>query len=188
MQEYKVTVEGVTFPLPRPFMTIATQNPIEYQGTYALPEAQIDRFLMKISLGYPSEREEVKIISDQKMKHPVEDVVPVMSLESVLKLQEEVKKVQISANIMDYIVQLVSSTRKIDVVKLGASPRASIAIMKASSAWAFIEGRDYVIPDDVMKLLPSVLKHRLVLQPKAIIAGSTPEFIVDSLLKSTPIP
>jgi MoxR-like ATPase len=187
MQEYKVTVEGLTYTLPTPFMTIATQNPIEYQGTYALPEAQIDRFLMKINIGYPSIVEEIKVISDQKIKHPVENIMPVMTLEDVLKLQEQVKKVQVSSEVLEYIVKLVSSTRKSDVVKQGASPRASIAIMKASCAWAFIEGRDYVIPDDVIKLLPRVLKHRIILHPKAVISGMTPDLVVEGILKQIPI-
>ncbi|MFA6357356.1 MAG: MoxR family ATPase [Candidatus Omnitrophota bacterium] len=187
MQEYKVTIEGSTFVLPRPFMTIATQNPVESQGTYALPEAQVDRFLMKINMGYPSLTEEVKIVSEQKIKHPVEDIVPIMTLESILKLQEQVKKVQVSPAVLEYIIKLVSLTRKSTVVKQGASPRASIAIMKASSAWAFIEGRDYVIPEDVIKLLPYILKHRLILHPKAIISGMTPELVVDGILKQTPI-
>ena len=187
MQEYKVTVEGLTYPLPTPFMTIATQNPIEYQGTYVLPEAQIDRFLMKINVGYPSLNEEIKVISEQKIKHPVESVMPVMNLDDVIKLQEQVKKVQVSPEVLEYIVKLVSSTRKSDAVKQGASPRASIAIMKASCAWAFIEGRDYVIPDDVIKLLPRVLKHRIILHPKAIISGITPESVIDNILKQIPI-
>jgi MoxR-like ATPase len=187
MQECKVTVEGTTFVLPAPFMTVATQNPIEYQGTYALPEAQIDRFLMKINIGYPSLGEEIKVISEQKIKHPVESVMPVMTLEDVLKLQEQVKKVQISSEVLEYIVKLVSSTRKSDVVKQGASPRASIAIMKASCAWAFIEGRDYVIPDDIIKLLPRVLKHRIILHPKAVISGMTPELVIEGILKQIPI-
>ncbi len=187
MQEYKVTVEGMTFVLPAPFMAIATQNPIEYQGTYALPEAQIDRFLMKINIGYPSIVEEIKVISEQKIKHPVESVMPVMTLEDVLKLQEQVKRVRVSSEVLEYIVKLVSSTRKSDVVKQGASPRASIAIMKASCAWAFIEGRDYVIPDDVIKLLPYVLKHRIILHSKAMISGMTPELVVEGILKQIPI-
>ncbi|MDD5129093.1 MAG: MoxR family ATPase [Candidatus Omnitrophica bacterium] len=187
MQEYKVTVEGLTYPLPTPFMTIATQNPIEYQGTYSLPEAQIDRFLMKISMGYPSLVEEIKVIADQKVKHPVESVMSVMTLEDVLKLQEQIKKIQVSSEVLEYIVKLVSSTRKLDAVKQGASPRASIAIMKASCAWAFMEGRDYVIPDDVIKLLPPVLKHRIILHPKAVIAGMTPELVIDGILKQIPI-
>jgi MoxR-like ATPase len=187
MQEYKVTVEGLTYPLPVPFMTIATQNPIEYQGTYVLPEAQIDRFLMKVNIGYPSLTEEIKVISEQKIKHPVESVMPVMALEDVLKLQEKVKRVQVSPEVLEYIVKLVSSTRNSDVIKHGASPRASIAIMKASCAWAFIEGRDYVIPDDIIKLLPHVLKHRIILHPKATISGMTPDLVIDNILKKIPI-
>ncbi|MDD5116169.1 MAG: MoxR family ATPase [Candidatus Omnitrophica bacterium] len=187
MQEYKVTVEGLTYALPVPFMTIATQNPIEYQGTYSLPEAQIDRFLMKISIGYPLLAEEVKVISEQKIKHPVESVMPVMTLEDVVGLQDQIKRVQVSSEVLEYIVKLVSSSRKSEVVKQGASPRASIAIMKASCAWAFMEGRDYVIPDDVIKLLPSVLKHRIILHPKAVISGMTPELVIEGILQQIPI-
>jgi MoxR-like ATPase len=187
MQEYKVTVEGLTYALPVPFMTIATQNPIEYQGTYSLPEAQIDRFLMKISIGYPLPAEEVKVISEQKIKHPVESVMPVMTLEDVVSLQDQIKRIQVSSEVLEYIVKLVSSSRKSEVVKQGASPRASIAIMKASCAWAFMEGRDYVIPDDVIKLLPSVLKHRIILHPKAVISGMTPELVIEGILQQIPI-
>lgn len=188
MQEYKVSVEGKTFPLPKPFMVVATQNPIEYQGTYPLPEAQIDRFLMKINMGYLQIDEEIKVISNQKMQHPVEDLKPVMELEQVLKLQEDVKKVETSALVLKYIVNLVSSTRKREEVKLGASPRASISLMKASCAWAFLEGRDYVIPDDVFNLLPWVLKHRIIMQPKALLADKTPDYVISELLKTTAIP
>jgi len=188
MQEYKVSLEGQTFVLPKPFMVVATQNPIEYQGTYPLPEAQIDRFLMKISIGYLHPDEEVKVISGQKQEHPIEDLSQVLDLGKVLALQEEVKKIEVSANVLDYIVKLVSLTRHREDVKVGASPRASIALMKASSAWALLEGRDYVIPDDVARLLPWVLKHRVILQPKALIAEKTPEYIISELLKTTPIP
>lgn len=184
MQEYKVSLDGKTFPLPQPFMVIATQNPIEYQGTYPLPEAQIDRFLMKVNMGYLSVEEEVKVISGQKIKHPIEDLKPVMDLERVLKLQEEVKNIDISSHILDYIVKLVSLTRKKEEIRLGASPRASIALMKASCAWALLEGRDYVVPDDVIKLSPFILKHRIILQPKALIADKTPEIVISDLLRS----
>ena len=189
MQEYKVTADGKTFILHQPFMVLATQNPIEYQGTYPLPEAQIDRFLMKINMGYLSIAEEVKVISGQKVKHPIESLGPIMNLERVLSLQEEVKNIEISPNVLEYIVKLVSATRqKQEEIKIGASPRASIALMKASCAWALIEGRDYVIPDDVAKLSPWVLKHRIVLDPKALIAGKTPEQIISELTRSTPVP
>lgn len=188
MQEYKVSVEGKTFPVPQPFMVVATQNPIEYQGTYPLPEAQIDRFLMKINMGYLRTEEEIKVVSEQKMVHPVEDLKPVMDLDRVLKFQEDVKKIDVSSHVLKYIVNIVSATREREDVKLGASPRASISLMKASSAWALLEGRDYVIPDDVVNLLPWVLKHRIILQPRALIAEKTPEFVIAELLKHTPIP
>jgi MoxR-like ATPase len=188
MQEYNVSLDGKTLALPNPFIVVATQNPIEYQGTYPLPEAQIDRFSMKISMGYLRNEEEAKVISEQKIQHPIENLKPALDLEKVLELQEEVKKIQVSPNVLDYIVKLVSATRKKEEVKLGASPRASIALMKTSCAWALLEGRDYVIPEDVVNLLPWVLKHRLILQPKALIAGKTPEHIISDLLRSTPIP
>lgn len=188
MQEHKVTLDGKTFALLEPFMVIATQNPIEHQGTYPLPEAQIDRFLMNINIGYPSQEEEVDVISRQKIKHPIEDLKPVMDLEAVLKIQEEVKNIDMSSHVLNYIVKLVSSTRKRDDIKLGSSPRASISLMKAACAWALLEGRDYVIPDDVVKLLPWILKHRIVLQPRASIAGKTPEIIISEIVKSTPVP
>jgi len=189
MQESRVTADGRTFSLDQPFMVVATQNPIEYQGVYPLPEAQIDRFLMKINMGYLSVAEEVKVISGQKVLHPIEKLESVMDLERVLKLQEEVKNIEVSAAVLGYIVNLVSATRnRKEDIKLGASPRASIALMKASSAWALLEGRDYVIPDDVAKLAPWIFKHRIALQPKASIAGKTPEEIIEELLKTTAVP
>lgn len=188
MQEFKVTLDGHTFELHHPFMVLSTQNPIEHQGTYPLPEAQIDRFLMKINMGYLQPAEEIKVVIGQKQMHPVESIQAVISLEKILELQQEVKNIEISHNVLEYIVTLVSSTRKKESVKLGASPRASIAIMKASSAWALLEGRDYVIPEDIIKLLPWVLKHRIILQSKAVIAGITPESVIESILKNTSIP
>ena len=188
MQETKVSLDGKTFPLPQPFMVVATQNPIEYQGTYPLPEAQIDRFFMKLRLGYLSNDEEVRVISKQKIRHPVELIQPVMSLEDILNLQEAVKKIEASQHILEYIVKLVCATRTREDVQLGASPRASITLMKASSAWALIEGRDYIIPDDVVRLAPWVLKHRLNLHSKATIAGKTPETVIADILKNIPLP
>ncbi|MDP8259479.1 MAG: MoxR family ATPase [Candidatus Gygaella obscura] len=188
MQEYKVTIDGNTFTLSNPFMVIATQNPIEYQGTYPLPEAQVDRFMMKINMGYPTEEEEVKVISEQKQVHPVETLDAVMGLEHIAKLQEEVRKVQVMPNILNYIVKIVALTRKRDDIKVGASPRASISLMKASCAWAFIEGRDYVIPDDINKLAIWTLKHRISLEPKSLIVGKTAEIVISEILKEIPIP
>ncbi len=144
MQEYNVSLDGKTFALPNPFIVVATQNPIEYQGTYPLPEAQIDRFSMKINMGYLRNEEEVKVISEQKIQHPIENLKPALDLEKVLELQEEVKKIKVSPHILDYIVKLVSATRKKEEVKLGASPRASIALMKTSSAWS---ATSWLLPD-----------------------------------------
>jgi len=188
MQEYKVTLDGKAFALPLPFMVVATENPIEYQGTYSLPEAQIDRFLMKINMGYLAPTEEVKVITDQKIEHPIESLQPVLSLEEVLELQKKVKHIEISSHVLEYIVQLVAATRNKEEIKLGASPRASIALMKAGCAWALLEGRDYVIPEDVVKLLPYVLKHRIILHPKVSIMGKTAEQVIADLVSKTPIP
>ncbi|MFA5276190.1 MAG: MoxR family ATPase [Candidatus Omnitrophota bacterium] len=189
MQEYRVTLDGKTFELSRPFMVIATQNPIEYQGTYSLPEAQIDRFLMRLTMGYPSVSEEVKVISGQKVKHPLESLKPAMDTATVLALQEKVKTIQANDNILDYIVRLVFATRQDkENIKLGASPRASIALMRSSCAWALLEGRDYVVPDDVVKMIPWVIKHRIILQPKALVAGRTADSVIAEITKNTPIP
>ena len=189
MQEYKVTLDGKTFELSRPFMVIATQNPIEYQGTYSLPEAQIDRFLMRLTMGYPSVMEEVKVISGQKVKHPLDSLKPAVEVNAVLSLQDKVKNIQASDNILDYIVRLVFATRENrEHIKLGASPRASIALMRASCAWALLEGRDYVVPDDVVKMSPWILKHRIILQPKALVAGKSTDSVVSEIIQNTPIP
>lgn len=189
MQEYRVTLDGKTFPLPKPFMVIATQNPIEHQGVYPLPEAQIDRFLMKVNMGYLSLSEEVKVISQQKVRHPIEDLGAVMDLAMLTKYQEEVKQIEVSPNVLEYVVRLVSATRKNkEEIKLGASPRASIALMQAGSAWALLEGRDYVIPDDITRLAPWVLKHRIILQPKVSVSGRTAETAIGDLLRTTAIP
>jgi len=188
MQEFKVTIDGKSYPLPLPFMVVATQNPIEYQGTYSLPEAQIDRFLMKIGMGYLSNEEEATVISGQKQEHPIETLKPVMTLDDVLEIQKKVKTMEVSTHVLNYIVHLVSATRKKEEIKLGASPRASIALMKASSAWALLEGRDYVIPEDVVSILPWILRHRIILHPKALILGKTAESIISEIVKNTPIP
>jgi MoxR-like ATPase len=188
MQEFKVTQEGKTFALPQPFMVIGTQNPIEHQGTYPLPEAQIDRFLMRLSVGYLTPEQEVLVISGQKTAHPIESIKPVTELQSVLAMQDEVKNVSIAPQLLEYIVKLVQATRKREEIKLGASPRASIALMKAAAAWAYLEGRDYVVPDDIAKMLPWVLKHRLQLHPKAMVAGKTPDLVVSEIVLSLAVP
>jgi len=139
-------------------------------------------------MGYLSSEEEVKVIAGQKVKHPIEDLKPVMDMQSVLQLQLAVKNIEVSKLVLDYIVKIVSLTRHQEDIKLGASARASIALMKASSAWAMLEGRDYVVPEDVVKLLPSVLKHRIVLQPKAAVVGKKSEEVISELVKTVAVP
>ncbi len=187
MQEYKVTLDGESFELEKPFLVIGTQNPIEFQGTYTLPEAQIDRFLMKIDIGYLSVEEETRLIRHQKIAHPIESLEPVLTLSQIRELQAAVKKVEISEKILSYIVNLVSSTRIIDEVRLGASPRASIALMNASRAWALLEGRNYVVPDDIFKLAFPILGHRIVLTPKASVSGLTKRSVIEKLLTKIPV-
>ncbi|PIQ88122.1 MAG: hypothetical protein COV73_00530, partial [Candidatus Omnitrophica bacterium CG11_big_fil_rev_8_21_14_0_20_43_6] len=187
MQERSVSIDCKTFVLPRPFMVVGTQNPIEYQGTYPLPEAQLDRFLMKINVGYLSVEEEKKVTIGQKLQHPIEDLQPVLGVEAVLELQEKIKKVEVSPTVLNYIVNMVSATRKKEEIRLGASPRASIALMKASCAWAFIEGRDYVVPEDVIKLAYWVLGHRILLHPKSLVAEKTASSIITEIVRGIPV-
>jgi MoxR-like ATPase len=187
MQERSVSIDCKTFILPRPFMVVGTENPIEYQGTYPLPEAQLDRFLMKINVGYLSLEEEKRVTIGQKLQHPIEDLQPVLNVDKILGLQEQIKNVDISSTVLNYIVTLVSATRKKEEIRLGASPRASIALMKASSAWAFIEGRDYVIPEDVMKLAYWVLGHRIQLHPKALVAEKTAASLIAEIVRGIPV-
>lgn len=187
MQERSVSIDCKTFILPQPFMVVGTQNPIEYQGTYPLPEAQLDRFLMKINVGYLSLEDEKKVAIGQKIQHPIEGLQPVLSIDAVLGLQEKIKNVEISPTVINYIVSLVSATRKKEEIRLGASPRASIALMKASCAWAFIEGRDYVIPEDVIKLAYWVIGHRILLHPKALVAEKTAASLITELVQKTPV-
>ncbi|MFA7284099.1 MAG: MoxR family ATPase [Candidatus Omnitrophota bacterium] len=187
MQERSVSIDGKTFILPRPFMVVGTENPIEYQGTYPLPEAQLDRFLMKINVGYLTLEQEMKVTIGQKLQHPIEDLQPVLNVDAILSLQEKIKNVEISTTVLNYIVTLVSATRKKEEIRLGASPRASIALMKASSAWAFIEGRDYVVPEDVIKLAYWVLGHRIQLHPKALVAEKTAASLIAEIIRGIPV-
>ncbi|MCF7875299.1 MAG: MoxR family ATPase [Candidatus Omnitrophica bacterium] len=187
MQEYKVTLDGKTFPLLKPFMVVATQNPIEFQGTYPLPEAQIDRFLMKVSMGYVSQEGEMAVLKGQKSAHPVDSIEPVLTIEEVIMLQTKAQEVEVSEKILAYIVKMVSATRKNKNVEIGASPRASIALMNAARAWALLENRNYVIPDDVYRLVFPVLRHRLVLKAKASVSGVTPKTVITSIVDETSI-
>jgi MoxR-like ATPase len=188
MQEGQVTIEGQRYPLPRPFVVVATQNPIEYHGTYPLPEAQLDRFMMKISLGYPERTDEREILEGQKELHPLESLAPVATLEEVVQAQQEVRRVRVGEPVVEYILALVEATRKDVRLKLGVSPRGSLALYRAVQARAYAEGRDYALPDDVKELAVPVLAHRLVRDTKAKYSGVTKEGIVEDLLGRLPVP
>ena len=188
MEEKSVTVDGVTLQLDRPFFVMATQNPIEYEGTYPLPEAQLDRFLLKMKMGYPNVREEVEVLTRAQKLPPIEELEPVISLTELRELQRKVKEVFVEESIKRYIVLLADQTRSHPNLYLGASPRASIALMKASQAHAFLLGRDYVIPDDVQYLAPFVFSHRIILNSDAKYQGVSAEEIIDSILTKVHVP
>ncbi|WP_027410645.1 AAA family ATPase [Anoxybacteroides tepidamans] len=188
MEEGNVTVDGVTRPLPRPFFVMATQNPIEYEGTYPLPEAQLDRFLLKLKMGYPSLAEEIDILNRMENISPIEELQPVIDVEELLSLRQSVKKVYIDERVKRYIVEIVQRSRSHASVYLGVSPRGSIALMKAAQAYAFMHHRDFVIPDDVQLLAPYVLSHRIILKPDAKFDGISAEHIVAEIVARTPVP
>lgn len=188
MEEASVTIDGVTQHIPKPFFVMATQNPIEYEGTYPLPEAQLDRFLLKIKIGYPSSREEMEVLSRSQISAPIDELEPVMTLEELLKLQEEVKQIKVDDTIRSYIVDLSRQTRIDPYVYLGVSPRGSIALMKASQAYAMLKGRDFVTPDDVQYLAKFVFGHRIMLRSEARYDGVTAEEITDRILAKTRVP
>ncbi|MBR1864255.1 MAG: MoxR family ATPase [Ruminococcus sp.] len=166
MEEHQISVDGVTHVLPRPFMTLATQNPVETYGTYHLPEAQMDRFLMKISMGYPAYEDELKIMTNGESALSAKDLESVMTTADIEKLMEEAQQVNTAQNIRKYILDIVTATRNSELIKLGVSPRGSIALLRAAKAYAFVMGRDYVVPDDVKAVMGEVLAHRLMLSPK----------------------
>jgi MoxR-like ATPase len=188
MEENQVTVDGVTHRLESPFLVMATQNPIEYEGTFPLPEAQLDRFLMRISLGYPEFMEEMAIIEHQEKVHPIESLQPVSTPEEVISLQEAAKSVYVDQLVRQYIVSLSEATRSHREVSLGASPRASLGLFRTSRALALMRDRDYVIPDDVKLLAPAVMAHRLVLSPSARMRGVSSADVVTDLLSTVPVP
>jgi len=189
MGEGQVTVEGTTHPLHYPFFVIATQNPIEYDGTFPLPEGQLDRFMMSLSLGYPSKGYEAIILRTQQgLVHPVETLQPVMTLEDCLQIQEAVRKTHVAPEIDEYIVSLVAATRDHPDIVLGASPRGSMALRTASQARAIFAGRDYVLPDDVKVLAVSVLGHRLVLRGRRGLHRPLAGEIIQGILEDTPVP
>ena len=188
MEELQVSVDGVTRPLEQPFIVMATQNPIEYEGTFPLPEAQLDRFLMRISLGYPSFTDELSVIEQQEKTHPIDELEAVASPEDVIKLQEAAKNVYVDTAVREYIVGLIEATRNHEDVSLGASPRASLGMFRAVRGMAILRDRDYAIPDDVKELAYAVLAHRLILSPAARMRGLHTGQVIDGLLESVAVP
>ncbi|ASS97626.1 AAA family ATPase [Geobacillus thermocatenulatus] len=188
MEEGSVTVDGVTRALPQPFLVMATQNPIEYEGTYPLPEAQLDRFLVKLHMGYPSPDEEIEMLNRLEKAAPLSEIGPVMLLDELLALQRKVMDVHVSHTVKRYIVELVQQSRQHEAVYLGVSPRGSVALMKAAQAYACIHGRDFVIPDDVQQLAPYVLAHRLLIRPEAQWDKLDADAVIRQLLARTPVP
>jgi MoxR-like ATPase len=188
MEERQITVDGVTYPLEKPFLVLATQNPIEYEGTFPLPEAQLDRFMVRISLGYPESNDEMIMLDRQQHAHPVTRIEQVVSAEELIDAQQRIKDVYINDLVKEYIVKLVTATRKHPDVYLGASPRGSIALYKTGQARAAIMGRDYVIPDDVKALSMVTLAHRLIISPSARIKNIDPRAVIQEILDSTPVP
>jgi MoxR-like ATPase len=188
MEEFQVTLDGITRPLTRPFFVLGTENPVEYRGTYPLPEAQLDRFLMRIQMGYPTPEQEVVILDRQMKEHPIHSVKPVVETQEVLRMQQRVKEVHIDPSLKDYLVALVFATRDHPMLALGASPRASLALSRTAQARAAVYGRDFVLPDDIKALAGPVLSHRLLLKPEARVRRIDAGQIVAEVLDQTPVP
>lgn len=188
MEESSVSIDGETITLPKPFFVMATQNPIEYEGTYPLPEAQLDRFLLKIQMGYPSLDDEVEILRRVENTAPIHSLQSVITIDELQALQEEVKRVYVDDSVKGYIVELARATREVPSVYLGVSPRGSIALMKASQAYAKMQGRDFVKPDDVQYLAPYVFGHRMILKPEARYEGVTVDEIIHNIITKSIIP
>jgi MoxR-like ATPase len=187
MQEQQVTVDGVTRQLPRPFLVLATQNPIEYEGTFPLPEAQLDRFLMQISLGYPAANDEKTILKNLQHEHPITQIDQVVDGEKIMTLRKIVWDVHVEDIVQDYIINVINATRKHPDLALGASPRGSLAIYKTAQALAAIRGRDYVVPDDIKYLVPVTILHRLIVRPEAELRGRTAKSILQDVLEKVPL-
>jgi MoxR-like ATPase len=185
MQERQVTVDGQPRPLPRPFLVLATQNPIEFEGTFPLPEAQLDRFLMRLQLGYPSQDDERQIIRTQRQAHPIDSLTPVVDGRDLLRFSQEVGQVHVDVSLENYILTLVQATRHHPDLSLGASPRGSLALYKTSQALAALRNRNYVIPDDIKTLIPLTLAHRLILKPESHLRGRTPLSVLHDIVERT---
>ncbi len=188
MEEHQVTVDGVTHILPRPFMVLATQNPIEYEGTFPLPEAQLDRFLLRARLGYPDFMDEVKILDEQRLKHPIESLKAIAKTKEVLDAAQAVRTVFLSPAIKRYITDLTRRTRQSSDIYLGASPRGTLALARSSQARAALNGRDHVLPDDVKDMAVAVLGHRIIVSPAARLRELSADRIVQEIVHNTPVP
>lgn len=188
MEENQVTVDGMTYKVPQPFMVLATQNPVEYLGTYPLPEAQLDRFFMKISIGYPLPDEESRIISKLQLENPLESLKPAADSSEIAAVQQEVRNIYVDKSLSDYIVEIVDHTRRHPDIVLGSSPRGSISLFKAAQAWAYYNNRNYVIPDDIIKMAVPVLSHRIILKQEARLKKLCSENILGSIIDSINVP
>jgi MoxR-like ATPase len=188
MEERQVTVDGRTYELARPFLVLATQNPIEYEGTFPLPEAQVDRFMMRIHLGYPSKNHEIDVLTRQADHHPIQDLEQVVSAEELVEAQRAIRSVYVDDLVKAYIVDLVTMTRDHPDIYLGASPRGSLALFSTARAWAALDGRDFVLPDDIKLLAEPTLAHRLIISPSARIKNVSARQIIEDVLKQTPVP
>ena len=187
MEERQATIDGTTYPMPAPFLVIATQNPIEYEGTFALPEAQLDRFMLRLRLGYPKAMEEIVILDEQKRLHPIDDLRQVLELEELRQMQSAIKEIYVDQAVAEYIVRLVTATREHPDVYLGSSPRGSLNLYRSSQALAALEGRDYVIPDDIKQLAVAVLAHRMIIKSQASLREIDPDSIVREILAQVPV-
>jgi len=188
MEERQVTVDGVTHSLPQPFMVLATQNPIEYEGTFPLPEAQVDRFLLRLRLGYPNMEDEIAVLERQQFRHPFQSLEQVVTVEELLRMQEAVKQTFVSPALKRYIVDLSHQTRQHTEVYLGASPRGSLALYRTAQALAAMQGREFVLPDDIKALAVPTLAHRVILGPGARLRDLTAQQVVEEILNSVPVP
>ncbi|MDE2918286.1 MAG: MoxR family ATPase [Chloroflexota bacterium] len=188
MEERQITVDGATYVLPEPFLVLATQNPIEYEGTFPLPEAQLDRFLMRVNLGYPERQDELQVLATRQREQPIDDIQQVVTLEEVFAAQEAVKDVYVDPLVSNYIVDISRATREHNDVYLGASPRGSLGLYRSGQAMAAVGGRDYVVPDDVKRLAESVLSHRVIVSPAARIRSVDTRAIVAGILDFVPVP
>jgi len=188
MEEAQITIDGVTYRLPEPFMVMATQNPIEYEGTFPLPEAQLDRFMMSIKLGYPKAADEVNILDSHQHHHPLEDLVQIMTADELILIQRQVRSVHVDPSIREYIVAIAQATRNHPNIYLGVSPRGSLAMFRASQALAAMRSRGYVIPDDVKLLTKPTLAHRIIVTPAARVRSITSASLLDEILQTVPVP